>query len=152
MNRLFIFGVATLAFGAVAFAEYSTTVTNITTGKATRKSNVALGEAKALTLAAAESTPNLTTGSAARSQPYAFVELTTYLRAAVSTINGIAGTVEGDVVVLQTARSSEDVVVIEGTNLKLGGASRTLTNVSDQLILVNYDGTNLREQNFSDND
>lgn len=57
----------------------------------------------------------------------------------------------GDIVGLQSERASEDMVIVEGTGLNLGAATRTLSDPADRLWLYKRNATNLDEFLFNDN-
>jgi len=72
---------------------------------------------------------------------------------AVSTIDVVVVTnmTIGDIVYLQTALASEDVVVSESALILLGATSRTLSDPADILGLQKFTATKLREVLFIDN-
>lgn len=68
----------------------------------------------------------------------------------ITTVNGMASGTAGDIVVLTAKYASEDIVVLDGSNLKIGG-NRTLDALSDTLTLI-YNGSNWYEMGFVNND
>ena len=84
-----------------------------------------------------------------------FCIVDTHADLAISTVNTIATAnfSQGSVLVVQTALASQDIDIIEGGNIILGSATRTLSDPADYLKLRLYDVNNYywREEGFGDN-
>ena len=152
MRKILSLIICLFVLQACAFAttgDFSRVVRN---GKLIHTTNGSIGVAIAETASAATlATINVTSVPEGNAVAEIFFEVDTYGAAAVSTVSNITGTVEGDKVYIQSTVASQDIAIDESGNIKLGATGRLCSDPQDMIILLNYDGSNLKEIGFFDN-
>ena len=139
---------------------FSTNWTNMNVdGKATRTIPLALGSAIVVhinegitTPSASSATVNIaeTAGRGSLGQ----IQTLSNQGVAISTVDVLVidDMLIGDIVLIQTERASEDVVIVDdGSTILLGGATRTLSDPADLLGIMKISATAVREVFFVDN-
>ena len=123
-------------------------------GKSTRTIPMALGAAVTIIPSNGIVTANLViTATTGRGDLPQIIKISSAGNA-ITTVNAMTLTnmAVGDVIYIQSALASEDVVVVEDdSTIYLGGETRTLSDPADILIIQKFSSTAVREVGFVDN-